>query len=128
MRIECELVAFTLCFVRCASTECAFNANRVKMWIQCASNRIAWAIPDVMNIELIHALERWLLGRRHALTIFRSSRSWLLAVLLDHKRCCRSSIMGENNTTRELARDQSAILIVFPASSVNALDAHHNRL
>ena len=46
-----------------------------KMWIQCASNRIAWAIPEVMNNELIHALERWLLGRRHDLTIFRSSRS-----------------------------------------------------
>ena len=45
-----------------------------EMWIQCASNRIAWAIPDVMNNELIHALERWLLGRRHDLTIFRRSR------------------------------------------------------
>ena len=56
-----------------------------KMWIQCASNRIAWVIPEVMNNELIHALERWLLGRRHDLTIFRSSLSWLLAVFLDHK-------------------------------------------
>ena len=51
--------------------------------------------------------------------------------------------MGENNITHELTRDQSAILIVFPASSVNALNAinhinserfpiganaHHNRL
>ena len=99
-----------------------------KMWFQCASNRIAWAIPEVMNNELVHALERWLLGRRHDLTIFRSSRSWLLAVFLDHKRCCRSSITGENNTTRALARDQSAILIVFPVSSVNALDAHSIRI
>ena len=99
-----------------------------KMWIQCASNRIARAIPKVMNNELIHALERWLLGRRHDLTIFRSSRSWLLVVFLDHKRCCRSSITGVNITTRELARDQSAILIVFPASSVNALDAHSIRI
>ena len=32
--------------------------------------------------------------------------------------------MGENNITHELTRDQSAILIVFPASSVNALNAH----
>ena len=30
--------------------------------------------------------------------------------------------------SRELARDQSAILIVFPASSVNALDAHLIRI
>ena len=41
-----------------------------KMWFQRASNRIAWAIPEVMNNELIPALERWLLGRRHDLTIF----------------------------------------------------------
>ena len=112
MRIQCE----------------SSQSTHFKMWIQCASNRIAWAIPEVMNYELIHALERWLLGRRHDLTIFRSSRSWLLAVFLDHKRCCRSSITGENNTTHELARDQSAILIVFPASSVNALDAHSIRI
>ena len=36
--------------------------------------------------------------------------------------------MGKNNTTRALARDQSAILIMFPASGVNTLDAHSIRI
>ena len=151
MRIQLMRIGQTTVWTRPIRIRCASNAHRwitlclsdahqlnahsmriesihFKMWFQCASNRIAWAIPEVMNNELVHALERWLLGRRHDLTIFRSSRSWLLAVFLDHKRCCRSSITGENNTTRALARDQSAILIVFPVSSVNALDAHSIRI
>ena len=45
-------------------------------------------------------------------------------MFLVHKRGCRSSIAGTATATRELARDQNGVLIVFPEYSVNTLNVH----
>ena len=98
------------------------------MWIQCASNRIAWVIPEVMNNELIHVVEQWPLGRRSTVSLSLTLVYSSSGCVCGHKRCCRSSIAGTATATRELARDQNGVLIAFPESSVNALDAHSIRI
>ena len=91
------------------------------MWIQCALNRIAWAIPEVMNNELMHN-GCWADGRWSLCSRCLCVRP--LAVFLVHKRCCGSSVAGTATSTREPARDRNGVLVMFPESSVNAPDAH----